>query len=337
MKRLFILATAAIVALASCTKTHVVYNEAPQEISFKQVTNVMTKAEQGTLGDGNTTMGVFAYWGTPSSSYFNNAKFMYDGTTSCWTSYAATMDSSEKDPVYWPVSGNVDFVVYSPWTNSAGLNDDGSSFAYVSSSSSSNLCIRKQLNDVSDWLYGKASGSKSNQAVNVTLSHALSNIEVNITGTSDVTISKVELLNSLQQSIGTIDFSSSPTLVVWEQDKNNKIADMSLITTQTELGENNDQSLIKATGSCLVVPTNELTDEAIKITYKLSGNATYTTTAKSETAANQLGTKWEHGKKYIYNISITPEEIKFNPTVTPWDADFDDDQDITDDDTDITL
>ena len=42
MKRLFILA-AATVALASCAKTQVVYNEEPQEIAFRQVENVMTK------------------------------------------------------------------------------------------------------------------------------------------------------------------------------------------------------------------------------------------------------------------------------------------------------
>ena len=44
MKRLFILATAAIVALASCAKTEVVYTDAPEEIGFKAVTGAMTKA-----------------------------------------------------------------------------------------------------------------------------------------------------------------------------------------------------------------------------------------------------------------------------------------------------
>ena len=67
MKRLFLLATAAIVALASCTKTQVVNTEAPEEIAFKQVTNVMTKV---TGGLDNQDMSVFAYVsGTP---YFGN-------------------------------------------------------------------------------------------------------------------------------------------------------------------------------------------------------------------------------------------------------------------------
>ena len=44
MKRFFILASAAIVALASCAKTEVVYKDAPEEIAFKQITGVMTKS-----------------------------------------------------------------------------------------------------------------------------------------------------------------------------------------------------------------------------------------------------------------------------------------------------
>ena len=44
MKRFFVCAAAAIVALASCSKTQVVYNDAPEEIGFKAVSGVMTKA-----------------------------------------------------------------------------------------------------------------------------------------------------------------------------------------------------------------------------------------------------------------------------------------------------
>lgn len=46
MKRFFILASAAIVALASCAKTEVVYKDAPEQIAFKQITGPMTKADR---------------------------------------------------------------------------------------------------------------------------------------------------------------------------------------------------------------------------------------------------------------------------------------------------
>ena len=74
MKRLFILASAAIVALAACTKTEVVYTEAPAEIGFKQITDVMTKA----VPDGTqlpATMGVYAYKGSDAEACRNEPKW----------------------------------------------------------------------------------------------------------------------------------------------------------------------------------------------------------------------------------------------------------------------
>ena len=61
MKKIFILATAAIVAFASCMKTEVVSNSEPQEIAFRQFTGSMTKADPDPtdLASYASTMGVF--------------------------------------------------------------------------------------------------------------------------------------------------------------------------------------------------------------------------------------------------------------------------------------
>ena len=56
MRRFFILASAAIVALASCAKTQVVYNDAPEEIALKTVNMPMTKAAY------NQDLGVVAFY-----------------------------------------------------------------------------------------------------------------------------------------------------------------------------------------------------------------------------------------------------------------------------------
>ena len=96
MKRFFILATAAIVALASCAKTEVVYNDAPEQIAFKQITGAMTKAF------GNyTTLGVFAY--QDSKKHFENYTFTHDGVKG-WTNPDAV----------WPYEGDLTFTVYAP-------------------------------------------------------------------------------------------------------------------------------------------------------------------------------------------------------------------------------
>ena len=76
MKKFFFCAAAAIVALASCSKTQVVYNDAPQEIGFKAVTGAITKAVQPTENEGfNQDMGVIAYNTVGLSEYFTNAQF----------------------------------------------------------------------------------------------------------------------------------------------------------------------------------------------------------------------------------------------------------------------
>ena len=45
MKKFYVFAAVAIAALASCTKSEVVYNQGQQEIGFRQFTGSMTKAE----------------------------------------------------------------------------------------------------------------------------------------------------------------------------------------------------------------------------------------------------------------------------------------------------
>lgn len=100
MKKFFILASAAIVALASCAKTEVVYKDAPEEIAFKQITGVMTKATALTEG----SLGVFAHQET--AAYFGNTPFNWDGAY-----YASTKT--------WPLEGLLDFTVYYPYIATA--------------------------------------------------------------------------------------------------------------------------------------------------------------------------------------------------------------------------
>ena len=105
MKRLFILASAAALMLASCAKTTVVYNEAPEEIGFKAVTGVMTKAGEPTKLPESENLGVFAHLydnSVEGELYFGNTQFTYD--TDSW-----------KGTKYWPISNGLIFTVYSPY------------------------------------------------------------------------------------------------------------------------------------------------------------------------------------------------------------------------------
>ena len=289
MKKFFILASAAIVALASCAKTEVVYKDAPEEIAFKQITGVMTKAAELLTTD----MGVYAYVG--NDSYFASTQFAKRDGETTWTA---------ETPLYWPVSGNVDFYIYAPYTNVA-----------VSNQSKSSLTFTRSSDDGIDLLYGNISASKAGGVVEVELKHALSNVVINVGGTEEVKLYSISLLNSIQKGTGVVTFGATKE-VEWTSQSTDVLLSKSLFASSEGI-------LVKTTAkhvSSLVVPAT-LTNEQIEIKYSLgnSGQLTYTTTYDQLTG-NLLGTSWDYGKQYTYNINIGATEIEFTPTVAEWTA-----------------
>ena len=138
MKRLFILASAAIVALASCSKTQVVYTEAPEEIGFKAFTGAMTKAV-GEWDVNNDVMGLFAYEAGSITAHLDNVMFKKDGESFVGWS------GSAHQPYYWPLGKNLDFVVYAP--HNALANYDPATKALT-------IPVDNSGNDQIDVLYG---------------------------------------------------------------------------------------------------------------------------------------------------------------------------------------
>ena len=106
MKKFYVFAAVAIAALASCTKSEVVYNQEQQEIGFRQFTGAMTKADPSTTAlPTGTSMGVFSYLSGTETEYFKNAEFACKSGATKW---------SGKTPYYWPLQGTLDFVLYAP-------------------------------------------------------------------------------------------------------------------------------------------------------------------------------------------------------------------------------
>ena len=287
MKKFFFCAAAAIVALASCSKTQIVYNDAPQEIAFKAVTGAITKAEQtdATL-DG--TMGVFAFIHGERTSYFSNTSFSDKGTY--W--------GGTPDPMYWPVTSGLDFAVYAPYQENGASAT--STTLTVATDNSENTTIDTQT----DYLYGAAyynnagAGYKKNtESVPVVLNHAQAKVTVSFTG-ANVTVTNVKLDAPVLKGSYTVDYSANPVKPDWTPDSANSA--VTLIST-AEL--TNDP----AKASLLVVPE---TTSTITFTYQIKGSDTtldYTITP----AAN-----WAYGTHYVYNVVVSPQEIKFDPSVS---------------------
>lgn len=306
MRKLFLCAAAAIVALASCSKTQVINTEVPQEIGFKAVTGAMTKAEQSTVKF-TQDLGVFAYVNyvgnaTDGTLYFGNTQFKTTTTTTTWNA---------EDTKYWPVYDNLDFVIYSPFksgttdgtkfvyndklltvvADNSGVQDDGTGAIEVSET---------------DYLYGEkffnnnGSGfARQDAAVSVNLKHAMAKIYVKIRCTNAV-IQSVVVNKAVLKGKYTVDYDDTTIKPVW--------SDMATAVERSIYNNTNGEKDVDA--YVLVVPQ---TNSSITFTYQIAGSENSLTYTIGELDAN-----WEHGKCYTYNVTLTPKEIKFKPTVTDW-------------------
>lgn len=115
MKKYFIIAASALVAMCACTKNEVNTIDAPdQEISF-QVANYLSQTKADAVAFTGDSFGVYAF---------------YDSDATNATEQGQTFMANEKvvpshpgwqvegQTYYWPKSGNIDFFAYAPYATS---------------------------------------------------------------------------------------------------------------------------------------------------------------------------------------------------------------------------
>ena len=283
MKRFFICAAAAIVALASCSKTQVVYNDAPEEIGFKAVAGAVTKAEQsGTL---TGTMGVFAFVnGTADQVYFENVSFCGQ---------------------YWPLQSSLNFVVYAPH-GTATYTTNTLTVTGVDNTGKTTIATQ------TDYLYGAeyydgvgavtTGYNRESGQIATSLNHALSKVTLSFTG-SNVTVNSVSLVDPTLKGKYVVDYSAATPVAVWTATPE---------TDDLTLTEFTDKVLnaTPAPVSIMVVPAD---DSDIVVKYTIKG------TDDILTANIPLNGTWAPGTHYTYNINIAPGAIEFSaPTVNGW-------------------
>ena len=303
MKRILICAAAAIVALASCSKTQVVYNDAPEEIGFKAVTGVMTKAPvTDTSFPEGQIMTVYAWNNDGHAAYFGPVDFEKDGAS--W--------SGGDNPQYYPSIGALDFVAYTKHSvvtmTTTPLEHD--TYAYTLANNT------EEQHDfmVSDYV---VNNSKSVSPVTLPFHHALALIEINFkcTGTT-VQINSVNLTNTKQQGTVSVSYTvtdkdtdnNTPVIGTWDvseaPNKNcSKTDDLDLIA-----GEEYENY-----ARFLVVPESGA-NKTLTVNYTLNGNRFSHDIDVDANSAHE----WAVGTKHIFNITIGLEEITFNPNVAIW-------------------
>lgn len=284
MKKFFFCAAAAIVALASCSKTQVVYNDAPQEIGFKAVTGAITKAVQ-TKNNFTQDMGVIAYQSGKTDVYFTNAQFVektVDATTT-WNG---------ETPKYWPIDSSLDFFVYSPY--------QASGVTPTNTANPKTLAVEVADNSSEqyDYLYSTAyitGKSKTSGNISVDFDHALAYVTVNFSGEDVITLSKAKLNGTYQSGTYTVTYGD-PTSVEWSSQGTSKDLDLPVGELTTDY-----------TQSWLVVPEDgHNVDNTISFNYTIAGMD-----GNSISKSIPLTETWAAGTHYTYNVTIGANEIKF--------------------------
>ncbi len=297
MKKLIICAAVAIAALASCTKTQVINTEDPQEIGFKVIAGKMTKAEQAT-GSFNQDLGVVAYYG--NDLYFDDAQFTKDTEANPEDWKCATAK-------YWPVQSTLDFKVWSPYSGAT----EQTKVLTFSVNNSNTTAIAGQT----DYLYGEVTSGRTTSAVTVELNHILAKLTIGFKKTGpDVTVKSVTL--HTPTLTGTYVYNYTNGTGAWTANTLTPGANVALSEwTSAELEENSYEQV-----SFMVVP-NRVT--GFTFVYAIEGGladleATIDLTKDANGQTLNPVPAWDTGTHYIYNVDITPLEIKFIPEVEDW-------------------
>lgn len=316
MKKLILTAAAAMMVLASCTKTKVESIDGPKEIAFKKIEGAMTKATVEKDLAGYTTMGVYAIihgatTNDDASYYFKNISYGPDDEDepTAWIGNPRQ---------YWPLSGALDFVVYAPHHPSNSSYDQSNktiSYEITNNPQTDYMYGVHYYDNDNDYTSGDPGNGYTKQYTNnipVELKHALAMITVNIQLGNGATAGSIKV-NSLvlegTKQDGTITYNYSSKAQTNELATGTNEYDLDFVEDSSPLTV--PSSAARYTKSFLVFPDQEKID--FKLTYTLGGNPK----ELNETLDTGDG-QWAQATNYIYNITITPQEIKFAPTETPW-------------------
>lgn len=320
MKKLFVLSCVALATLASCSKSEDI--EAPQaqkEIAFNVATDKSRAPIEGTSFDDGQKIYVSAY-NSVSGKYFSGVEFGKAGTT--W-----------KAGKYWPVNGVTSFLAYAATGDvTATWGDKYADKVEFDISNGFYKAETRTTTPYIDLLYasGEQAKEKDYKEVSMKFKHTGAWVVFNVKLDSDLTDAKVtlnsfQLANLFQGGKVVVDNTSyAGAKASW---------DFTGVTAADYGVESFTTSTVLSTGDYTfgaIIPEQNQT--AIKFNYTLSSTASTGAAFDAQTVNFEYPLsrfeKWEMGKKYVYDITITFKEIEIAPSVTDWDTPNDTDVQI---------
>lgn len=358
MKKYFIIAAAALVALAACTKNEIdpaSKTKDAREINFNTVANKATKAPiTGTTYSFNCpSFGVFAYylasgnWNTTAEntsavSYMDDVEISFNDTKDIW---------APASTYYWPLEGKLTFIAYSPKSAATAA------FSNAGVLTLTGFTVNTTVADQVDLLYSAIAADKTqnedyyedtanskdsenaegDKGVNIQFKHALSQVifkaktadEVYDAGLSfkvnSITVNAASTATSMTVTNPT-DAQLASAITTWTTPSTNA----NFAVRSTDFPEAANTYLTKTLSdpigdALLMIPVTAFagTDPTVTVSYTLYRMSDNVDLGTKEVSIHfddidDVVTNWQAGKKYVYNLTIDLQKIYFNPTVTDW-------------------
>ena len=218
------------------------------------------------------------------------------------TTGALTLDDGGAE-IYYPQSGNVDFIAYYPYgTTGTGAGEITADYKY-------NVCVVDQSDPaVIDILYAKKTDvAKSKAAVNLEFSHAMSKITLNVKAGNGLTSADISGL-----AASTIAFGGMPVTAELALQDGTPTTGTNLARTFSPLKAETVSATYDATFSAILVPQAADTYNGRTVVFTVGG--------QSYTWAIPAAEKFEAGNHYVYPLTVQKSGIVVagSPTIIDW-------------------
>lgn len=342
MKKIFI-SLLAVAALAACTKSEVAY-EAPGEIAFAPVSKNITKAA---ITDGiyptTQPIAVYAAYGNVdpettvtnenvtnfSTAFLNDAHFTYKtvGSISAWGGGYS-----------WPNNGSLIFAGYSkPVSGEVGTSRSYNFATDVLTINGYTQSTSTASTFDLGW-YGRTPKSynyrNAEDAVGVTLSHALSWIEIRAYGEGTPVADgnpwqiKSITMNNVANT-GNVSCTGSGVAKATWSGLGDADEDIAILTTQKPLTTTATTVYEDVTAGTIVIPQTPTAVDATNPVATLTVTYTYKSPASTSenviwmpdqetTVSLAVDGGWKSGYKYIYTLKFKGNEILVAPSYETW-------------------
>lgn len=338
MKKFFLLAAMAGVALTGCVKTEsevAVKSDSNRIVFDNPVVSSVTRALiDGTEYPTDVPFSVYAQYKNANTG--ENLLYMENVTTQYVTSTPGTNQESWV-PVgnyYWPKQGTLSFAAYSPTAASTVFNTvswaDDSGFTFDNFNAATNQANSYDLM-YSDYVADQEQGDEADYTkyygIQLTFRHALSALVFRAKAAdeydgAEIKVKTIEVLEAYNQ--GDLATNNANNTAGWSDFQNPATMAVANIA-----GAALDHTDFAQQGDVLLMVPQAFDHNGgvqVKITYTIDteSNATMTQTHTvdlsklTENGAVTAHADWKMGKRYIYDITIGLDRIYFAPTVTDW-------------------